>query len=180
MNKIKSIFLFSILILIGFFVNSCDPFDDIYLTLAMDTEFSTVGGGSTIDLDESLCLSDFEDYEDNKDKLESINYLSSAYITLSATSGLQSDSLVITLYQGNGTNKLFAFKIPNFRANDYVNNPLKITLTPQEINNINSYLVNPQQDKCFKAKLNAYNVQPVTGYQLNSKIEFLTELKIKP
>ncbi|MCK7527783.1 MAG: hypothetical protein MZV64_64320 [Ignavibacteriales bacterium] len=63
----------------------------------------------------------------------------------------------------------------------YINNPLEIELTQQEISNINAYLLNPQVDKCFVATLEVSNVSAsMTPYTLSSKIEFLTELKIKP
>jgi hypothetical protein len=54
-------------------------------------------------------------------------------------------------------------------------------LTQQQISNINAYLTDPQQDKCFVATLEVSNVTAsATPYNLNSKLEFLTELKIKP
>ncbi|MCK7527784.1 MAG: hypothetical protein MZV64_64325 [Ignavibacteriales bacterium] len=63
------------------------------LTLAMDAQFSTVGAGSNIFISTNFCLSNFEDYEDNKDKLEEIRYVTSAYVTLNSTAGLQGQNL---------------------------------------------------------------------------------------
>ena len=88
-------------------------------------------------------MSDFEDYDDNKDNIEEIQYVSSAYITIDATSGLSADSLTITLYQEDGATILFDYTIPNFVAEDYINNPLEITLTQQQIANMNAYLTRP-------------------------------------
>lgn len=173
-------------LLAGFFLslvafNGCDPIDDVYLTLALETEFSTVGAGSSISISSDLCLSDFEDYEDNKEELEEIRYVTSAYFTINATPGLQGQNLTLTLYQANGTTQLFRFVVPTFVAANYINNPLEIVLTQQEISNINAYLTDPQVDKCFIAKLEVSNVTAsATPYNLNSKLEFLTELKIKP
>lgn len=162
-------------------LNSCNPFDDVYLKLSMDTEFNTFGAGNQIFTESSLCLSDFDDYEDNKDKLEEIRYVSSAFFTINATNGLSADTLKIKLIRSDINSALFEFVLPNFAAATYKNSPLKITLTAQEINNLNQYLTNPKVDKCFRAELRASNVQ-YTGitFSLQGRVEFLTELKIKP
>lgn len=181
MKKLNRILLFGFILLTSISFNSCDPFDDVFLTLAMDTEFSTVGAGSNISISSNLCLSDFDDYEDNKDNLEEIRYISSAYVTVNATQGLQGQNLTLTLYQADGNTVLFRYVIPTFVAGSYINNPLEIVLTQQEISNINAYLTNPKEDKCFVATLEVSNVTAAsTPYDLSSKIDFLTELKIKP
>ncbi|MDP2363821.1 MAG: hypothetical protein Q8M94_08635 [Ignavibacteria bacterium] len=183
MKNLNKLLLAGIVIVTSLSVNSCNPFDELYLTLAMETEFNVIGAGIGIDIfkEENFCLSKFEDYEDNKDKLEEIRYISSAYLTIDSTQELRGDSLTLTLYQGDGSTLLFKYVVPDFIANKYVNKPLKINLRQQEINNLNAYLTNPQEDKCFKATLKVSNVQSTSLYfQLNSKIEFLTELKVKP
>lgn len=162
-------------------INSCDPFDELYMTLAMDIQLNTVGAGSNISIIDTLCLSEFEDYNDNKDKIEEIRYVSSAYLTLDATIGLQAQTLTLYLYQEDGSTELFNYTIQNFSADSTKLKPLEIVLTQQEINNISAYLTNPQEDKCFVGKLTATNVQPnSTLYFLESKLDFLTELKLKP
>lgn len=181
MKKINKLFVAASFFIIVFTFNSCNPFDDVYLSLAMDVKFSTIGIGTDIFLTETMCLSDFEDYDDNRDNLEEIKYISSAYLTLNATQGLQGDNLTLTLYEADGTTLLFQKIIPNFVAASYINSPLEIVLTQPEINNINAYLINPKEDKCFVATLAVSNVQSSsTPYQLTSKLDFLTELKVKP
>ncbi|HQJ46231.1 MAG TPA: hypothetical protein PK195_06290, partial [Ignavibacteriaceae bacterium] len=85
------------LALISLLLNSCNPFDDIYLTLAMDSNFNITAAGSDISIQRNFCLSDFEDYEDNKNHLLEIRYISSAYITINSTQGLQGNNLILTL-----------------------------------------------------------------------------------
>ncbi|HCY74318.1 MAG TPA: hypothetical protein DHV28_00220 [Ignavibacteriales bacterium] len=181
MKNHYKIFFTIIIIFTSIAFSGCDPFDDVYLTLALESNFSTTGVGTSISLTNNLCLSDFSDYEDNRDKLEEIRYITSAYMTLDATQDLRGDNLTLKLFKADGTTLLFQFVVPVFVANNYVNNPLKINLTQPEINNLNTYLVNPQEDKCFVATLDVSNVSS-SGiiYTLNSKLEFLTELKIKP
>ena len=180
MKKLNTLIIGSLFLAL-LVINGCDPMDDVYLTLALETEFNTIGAGSNISISSNLCLSDFDDYEDNKDNLEEIKYVTSAYFTINATQGLQGQNLTLTLYEANGSTQLFRYVVPTFVAATYINNPLEITLTQQEITNINAYLTDPQQDKCFVATLEVSNVTAsATPYNLNSKLEFLTELKIKP
>lgn len=181
MKKLYKPLLFITALFTVLLVNGCDPFDDVYLTLAMDAEFSTIGAGSDIFIQTNMCLSDFDDYEDNKDNLEEIRYVTAAYMTINSTQGLQGNNLTLTLYEGNGTTMIFRYVVPTFIAANYINNPLKINLTQQEIDNLNLYLRNPQEDKCFVATLQVSNVTAsATPYSMQSKLEFLTELKIKP
>ena len=183
MKKLKRLILLGILSVTSISFNSCNPFDDVYLTLAMDTEFQVEVLGINIDISktESFCLSKFEDYQDNKDKIQEIRYISSLYLTIDSTKDLRGDSLTLTLYQGDGKTMLFQHVIPTFIANNYIKNPLQINLTQQEISNMNAYLKNPQDDKCFVATLEVSNVRSTVQIdQLNSKIEFLTELQVKP
>jgi len=180
MKKLNTLLLASLFVTL-FAINGCDPIDDVYLTLALETEFNTIGAGSNISISSDLCLSDFDDYEDNKDNLEEIRYVTAAYMTINSTQGLQGNNLTLTLYEGNGTTMIFRYVVPTFVASNYINNPLKINLTQQEIDNLNLYLRNPQEDKCFVATLQVSNVTAsATPYSMQSKLEFLTELKHKP
>lgn len=181
MKKFKKLFAAALFGISLLFINGCDPFDDLYVKLAMDVEFSTLGSGQNIFISSGLCLSDFEDYEDNVDELEEIRYVSSAYFTVDATSGLRAQTLKLTLYQEDGFTVLFDYTITNFVADTYKDNPLELTLTQQEIDDINAYLTNPKEDKCFVATLEAFGVQSDSSpYQLSSKVDILTELKLKP
>jgi len=183
MKKFNRIILPLLIIVTLFCSYSCDPFDDLFLTLSMDLEFTTSGNNSTILIPASICLSNFKDYNDNQKNIEEINYISSAYLTLSATTGLQGDNLRLTFYQADHTTILFQYTQNHFVAGDYVNNPLEIVLTEQEKASVNNYLKEPQVDKCFYAVLELSNVShtaPQQNYYLSSKMEFLTKLKIKP
>lgn len=174
--------IFSLIVLLTFlFSYNCDPFDDIYLTMPMELEFNTSGSSSQILLPALICLDSLEDYRDNKDNLEEILYLSSAYFTLNASIGLQGDNLKLSVYEGDRASLLFQYSQSNFAANDYKDQALEIILTEQEKNNINNYLKDPKVSKCFFATFELSNVTSASqNYTLNSKMEFLTRLKIKP
>jgi len=177
-NKIiLSVFIFITLL----FNYSCDPFDDIFLTTPLKLEFNASGSSSQILVPATVCLDSLEDYQDNKENLEEILYLSSAYITLSATTGLQGDNLILTVYKEDLTTILFQYTQGHFVANDYKDHPLELVLTEQEKAGINNYLKDPKVNKCFYATFELSNVTSASqNYFLNSRMEFLTKLKIKP
>ncbi len=180
MKKLNRLILLGLIIITSLAFTSCNPFGDFYLTLAVDLDFSTQGSYSDIFSDTQVCLSKFDDYNDNRDKLIEIKYVASAYMTISATQDLQGSNLQITLYQADRNTILFQFTKTQFAANDYKNAPLKIELTEQEKSNINDYLKDPQVDKCFYATFKLSNITPAQSYFLNGKIQFLTELEINP
>ena len=181
MKNLNNLFLISIIIVTSLAFNSCNPFDDLYLTLAMETRFETIAPVPNVSLTSSICLSEFDDYNDNNDKLKEIRYISAAYFTLNSSNGLNGD-LRLKVYQGNTNILLFDFLDSNFEADSCLTKPLKINLSQQEIDNLNSYLINPKVDKCFRAELEVLNANDNDGppFQLNGKVEFLTELQIEP
>jgi hypothetical protein len=170
------LFIFSSMLL----MNSCDIQDDAYLILNMDTELNAFGVGQNISTSSDFCLSDFNDYNDNVDNLEGIEYLNAAYFTTQSSNGLKGD-LTLKIYQGDGTTLLCEINIPDFNADDYLTKPLQINLSDQEIKNINSYLVDYKNNKCFKAELTVTNVSDNDGgfFQLIGEINFLAQLKVK-
>jgi hypothetical protein len=181
MKKFNKIFLPAIIIITTLFTYSCDPFDDIYLTLAMELQFDTSGNSSEIFLPAQICLDSLKDYKDNKKNIEEILYISTAYITLNATTGLQGDNLKLTVYKDDMTSILFQYTQGHFAPNDYKNKPLEIVLTEEQKTNINNYLKNPKISKCFNATFELSNVSSASqNYNLESKMEFLTQVKIKP
>lgn len=181
MKKFNKIVLSAIILTAILFTFSCDPFDDIYLTTSLELEFNTSGSSSQILVPAIVCLDSLEDYKENKDNLEEILYLSSAYITLNATTGLQGDNLKLTVYKEDLSTVLFQYTQLHFTANDYKAKPLELVLTEQEKNDINNYLKNPKVSKCFYATFELSNVSSASQYYtLSSKMEFLTQLKIKP
>ncbi len=182
MKNIYKILFGLLIISSSLIIYSCNPFDDFYLTLVMDTELNAFGAGPNINISSDFCLTDFSDYNDNSDNLEEIRYISAAYFTTSSSNGLRGENLRLRLYEGDGATLLFEFNVPNFVADNYIDKPLKIDLTPEQINNLNQYLANFRTNNCFKAELTVSNVTDNDGlfFQLNAKMEFLTELKVKP
>ncbi|AFH47849.1 Hypothetical protein IALB_0137 [Ignavibacterium album JCM 16511] len=165
------------------FFNACDPFEDYFINLKMEQQFQLVGIGPNIEQQINFCLSDYDDYNDNADKIEQIKYLDAAYLTIDASENLSGDNMILKLYESNGSTLLFEYRLPSFVAADYRNKPLHIQLSQSDKDRLNQYLANHKINNCFKAILSVENVQsdnPLTLFFLNAKIEFVAELKLKP
>ncbi|BDQ03566.1 MAG: hypothetical protein KatS3mg036_0390 [Ignavibacterium sp.] len=165
------------------FFNACDPFEDYFINLKMEQQFQLVGIGPNIEQQVDFCLSNYDDYNDNVDKIEQIKYLDAAYLTIDASANLSGENMILRLYQSDGNTLLFEYRLPSFVAEDYKNKPLHIQLSQSDKDRLNQYLANHKRNNCFKAILSVENVQsdnPLTLFFLNAKIEFVAELKLKP
>lgn len=179
MKKIYKV-LFGLLTISSMFLFShCDFQDDVYVNLDMDTELNAFGAGDSVNTSSDFCLDNFDDYSDNVENLESIQYLSAAFFTTEESNGLNGN-LTFRLYQGDGTTLLCEVNVPDFNADDYLDKPLPFDLTDEEINNINEYLANYKENQCFKAELIVTNVSDNDGlyFQLNGRVDFLARLKV--
>jgi len=180
MKKLNTILLGSLFVSL-LAINSCDPMDDVYLTLALETEFNTEAPVPNVSLTEDFCLSDFDDYNDNSDNINEIKYITAAYFTIDPSNGLQGE-FRLRLYRTDTNTLLIDHTDQSFNADSCLNNPLIIDLDQDEIDNINAYLINPKVDKCFRAILDITNASDNDGapFYLHSKVEFLTEIKVEP
>jgi hypothetical protein len=181
MKNIKKILLLLIIIAIGFSGTSCDQFDNIFLNLPIKKEITASGNGPDIFETETICLTDYDSYNDNVDDVEGIKYVNSAYFTITATDGLQGTGIVATLFEGDGITPLFSVTLPTAVADDYIDNPLEIELTPQQIETLNNYLVDYTTNNCFVAELRVQNVSGTAGppYSITGQVELVVELKMK-
>lgn len=178
----KKLIALIIIFSLSLLLNSCDPFEEYFINLKMDQQFQLYGIGPNITQQINFCLNNYDDYNDNVDRIEQIKYVDAAYLTLDASEGLHSDNLSLKLYQSDGNTLLFDYNLSPFVASDYINKALHIQLTQSEKEKINQYLSNHQQNNCFVAVLTAENVQSnnvLPYFSLQAKIEFVAELKLK-
>lgn len=176
----KSLFAF-LVILISFASISCDQFENIFLNLPIKQEITASGNGPDISETKAFCLSDYDSYNDNIDDVEAIKYVAAAYFTITSTADLQGTGITATLYKGDGITPLFSVTLPTAVASDYINNPLEIELTQQQIDLLNDYLADYQNNDCFVAELYVANVSGTAGppYSITGQVELVVELKLK-
>jgi hypothetical protein len=168
--------LFGITLIIGFF--SCDELENLFINLAVKEEITASGDGP-ISESSFFCLSNFDEINDNIDRIQEIKYVAAAYRTLSATSGLTGD-LVASLFSDDGT-QIFSITIPNVQVEGFIDNPFELVLTQAEIDLFNSYLADYQNKDCYTATLSVVNITAGSGppYMLTGIIEVVVEIKTK-
>lgn len=179
----KKLITASAIVFLSLLINGCDPFEEYFINLKMDQQFELYGVGPNIEQQIQFCLNNYDDYNDNADKIEQIKYVDAAYLTINASEGLESDNLSLKLYESDGTTLLFDYNLPSFVADEYANKPLHIDLTQSEKDKINQYIQDHQRNNCFVAKLTVENVSSnnvLPYFALQAKIEFVAELKLKP
>ncbi|MBK7980246.1 MAG: hypothetical protein IPK06_09680 [Ignavibacteriae bacterium] len=73
------------------FSGGCDELNNLPLNIPIVVNFSTSGNNTTISESQSFCLSDYDKWQENQEKLKSATFVSAAYWTESTSAGLQGD-----------------------------------------------------------------------------------------
>ena len=116
---------------IAFFIG-CDELSKLNINVPLDIIISTSGPNTTITESEFFCLSQYKDWRDNQEDIESANFLEASYWTVSATPNLQGD-VTITLAVDSGP-PFYTQTIPNVRPADYMgDNPIQLEFTEAQI-----------------------------------------------
>jgi hypothetical protein len=71
------------IIFLGF--NSCDVLEKLFLNLKVTEDFSATGNGPDIFEIVFDCLTNYDAFNDNADKIQTLKYVSAAYYTIDAT-----------------------------------------------------------------------------------------------
>ena len=168
---------------------SCEILENFFLNLPMKQPITSTGNGPTISEAETICLSDYEAYEDNIDDIQAVEYVSALYRTLDTpqlTADLTGSNINVTVRDGNN-NLIFSKNLPTANADDYIETPYELELTTAEIALMNGYLAlfdDPDfwNTVCFTATLTVDNVAGNTGppFTLTGQVELLVKLEIAP
>ena len=180
MNKITKILL-SLLFASLIFVNGCDELNNLAVNVPLIVHFSTSGSDTQLTESESFCLSDYEDWRDNQEDVNSATFVSAAYWTEFASSGLRGD-VTVTLADQFG-NVLFTYTISDYAAANNIDVPFTLELNENQIDAINTYLSvigSQQNDLCFQSSLTVSNITgTITPYQLNGRVELVVEADVE-
>jgi hypothetical protein len=197
--------IFAILLIIILISNQgCEVQNEIlnnyFLNLPLKQGITATGSNTTIFEQGTFCLSDYDDYENYIEEIQSIKYLAALYRTLPAavnpspppdslylTPGLVGEKINITVIDGDG-NLVFSRDLPTAAADDYVDTPYEIELTGDEIIQLNEYLAGfkdpaKREFLCFTATITMNNIPPPPVGETNTltgQVEVLLELEILP
>lgn len=160
-------------------LNSCDLLEQLFINLKLKETFNAQGSGP--DVSETIfdCLSNYDSFDDNFDKIQTLKYVAAAYYTLGSTpADLGGSNINATFIDCNG-NIILEQNIPVALASDYISNPYEFILTDAEIDVFNQYLADYQNCDCFTAILTIQQVTP-TGlnfYTLDGIVEIIIEIE---
>lgn len=179
-KTLKTILLITTLASLSLF-NGCEDLADIPLNIPFPIEFTITGSETSDSESTSFCLNQYEEWNDNKDKIKSVKFLSAAYWTLDYAPENLTATINASVQDINGIT-LFSFTLTDVSPGDASINPYKIELSSDEIDAFNAYLNNLQEDPtCMTPSFTAqYTVSNVswsgTGeYTINGKVEIVLE-----
>ncbi len=177
LNKIVLLFLTSSLL----FFSGCDELSQLTLNVPLVINFGTSGPNTSTEDTEYFCLSDYTDWEENQDDIESAKFLTASYWTLDATPNLEGN-VTVYLYDSNGS-VIFTYNLGTITAADYIDEPFELTLTQAQIDVFDGVLSNLSGNNgCFTSKLTVTNITGTTNssgnYVLNGKVEIVLETEV--
>ncbi|MCB9259567.1 MAG: hypothetical protein H6612_09455 [Ignavibacteriales bacterium] len=162
------------------FFNGCDELTNLPINVPMVFPISTSGTNTTLTESASACLSQFDDWQQYQEDIQSATFVSAAYWTESASSGL-TGNVNVTVSDNLG-NVLFSVSIPNYAASSNIDQPYTLELTENEIIAFNDYLsqVGDSGDRCFNASLTISNITGnSTPYSLTGRVEVVVEADVE-
>jgi hypothetical protein len=180
MNKLTRI-IFSLIFASLLFFNGCDELNKLKVNVPLIVNFSTSGTNTQLTESESFCLSDYEDWRENQEDVNSATFVSAAYWTESASLGLQGDVTVVLANQFG--DELITYTISNYAPASNINIPVTLELNEKQIDAINNYLSligDQQNDLCFQASLTLSNITgTATPFQLRGRVEIVIEADVE-
>jgi len=177
-KKIIFTFLATSLIML----TSCDELSQLLLNIPLPIEFSASGTNTSISETEFFCLTQYSEWRDNQDDIESANFLAASYWTLDGSSPNLRGNVSFSLFDGFG-GLLFTVNLGNITAADYLENPYELSLNADQIQAFDAVLSNlADNDACFTATLSVTDITGDTNasgeYVLNGKVEIVLETDV--
>jgi len=165
-----------------FLVMSCDELGQLPINVPVSIEFTTSGTNTSLTETNSFCLSDYEEWQENQDDIQSVTFLTASYWTLAGSSPNLSGDLIFTLLSSSGST-IFSYNFGTVTAADYEDTPFQLQLSAAQIQALDDYLSDlAVNDKCFQSVLTITNITGDTNAQgqfvLNGKVEIVLEAEV--
>lgn len=168
--------------------NGCDQLENFEVNIPIEVTFH-VSGDNAADASETItfCLNQYDEWNDNKENLQSVKYLKAAYWTMGYSPAALMGTISFALYDNSGT-LLISGTLPNVSPGDYINSPLEFELTSIQVEAFNTYLSeirNSEDPSCmvpsFTAVGSITGVSGTTGlYDLAGKVELVLAAEVSP
>ncbi|MBM4175560.1 MAG: hypothetical protein FJ213_05220 [Ignavibacteria bacterium] len=177
MKKNLSTLLIAFTIVSSFSFQSCilDAFDFMYINIWMPATFNVSGSTSTASVSKSIWLDTTQVYRDYADKVESIQFVTSAFRTIDVGTGA-TGNLTLTIANLTGS-PLFVKTFTGVNIANFVTTPAPLTLTDAEVTAMNNYL-STSTNRRFTATLSATGISP-TPFNFRASADVAFRLKVK-
>lgn len=168
----------------GFFAaafNGCilDAINSFPINVPLSFEFFTAGTSSNLTASDTLILGENPTYNEYSSNINNITFLEIIFRTDSVSSGLKGD-LTVTVTQGTGgLIPLISEAFSGITPADYMNKPLKISLTDEEKNALNNYLNNsniPPGEKTFIGTINIHVTNGSSPYFIHGYVDIAIQM----
>ena len=178
----KIIFLIATLASFSLF-NGCDELGNIELNIPFEIEF-TVSGSETSASDKvAFCLNQYEEWQDNKDKIEKANYFKAAYWTIDVDPVALKGNISFVL-KDNINNVLISGTLNDVLPADYING-IEFEVGQDQIDAFNQYLneiMLNEDPSCQNPSFNAgFSITDITGgtpYDIKCKVELILKAEV--
>ena len=169
-------------------LNSCDILEKLFVNLKMSKQYTADGSGPDIFEMIDDCLTNYDVFNDNADKIKSLKYVTASYRTVESTPvDLGGTNISATLYDCNN-NIIFQEFLPSAQASAYINDPYELQPTESQIASFDAWLLKHNSCttcsssdlcSCFTGELRVEQVTP-TGesfYSLTGIIEIVIQIE---
>lgn len=180
-KALKIILITAVLSTLSLF-SGCENLENIPLNIPIAVNFTLSGSETSANESVSFCLNQYKEWNDNKDKIQSVQFLSAAYWTIDYSPSTLKGTINATLKDKNGLT-LLTINLPNVSPGDYIKDGFKVELTKDELDAFNAYLSNIKEDaNCatptFTAEVSVSNVTGGTPYTIHGKVELILETEV--
>ena len=188
MSKYKYIILLVLLAAALLFYTGC-PVDTVTpdppaqtINIPITVEFTASDTETSISGLKPFCLSESQEWNNQKSKIASAKFKEASYWTLSNSPNLKGDFKYSLLDVSN--NLLLSVSETNFEVATWIGNPKKLDLSAAQIETVDSRLGQAiSSDLCFIAK---FDMEKITGeknsdneYALEGKVTIILEATLK-
>ncbi len=179
MNKFKYMILLVSMGASLLFFEDCDVTPaTTNINIPIEVNFSSTSTDNSLTSAKSFCLSENSEWNDNKSKIQSAEYLSASYWTISSSTGL-AGNFSFSFKTASGT-EIFSVSATNFVASAYTGTAYQFNLTEAQKNALNAELANLSNgDKCFQETLSVTGITSEGEHSLVGKVVVVMKVEIE-
>lgn len=181
MKKTIKIFFILIIASISFITMSCDEIGSFDLNMPFSDTITVEGSNSVVSESFYYCLDELDDWDEYREEIESIEYLSASVWVISYSPANLTGIVTVTVNDSDGM-VIFSDTLPSNNPNDYIGKPYTFQLTEDEITTYNAILseaISSDDPTCFNGVLEVSGITGDPPYELLFRVEIIHKVGVK-